>query len=135
MSAAMSDRVAGLLRPVGHDGSVREVVSRMPTPMLLRYRAVDREFVGSNLVDTPKHLDALTEEIRIHGIRVPLRFGFNHEFATLDGNHRIAAALRLGLVEVPVMLVREPLSPRPAHAQPMRPEDLVEIERAFDATQ
>ena len=112
---------------------VREVVTQLPTSMLLRYRAVDRD-VGSNLVDTPKHLDALTEDIRFHGIRVPLRFGFNHEFATLDGNHRIAAALRLGLDKVPVTLVKEPTSPRPAHAQPMRPDDLAEIKRALDAT-
>jgi hypothetical protein len=120
---------------MGHDASVREVVSRLPTSMLLRYRAVDRELIGSDLVDTPKHLDALTEDIRIHGIRLPLRLGFNHEFATLDGNQRIAVALRLGLDELPVTLVREPTSPRPTHAQPMSPEDLARIERAFDAIQ
>jgi hypothetical protein len=112
---------------------VQEVTSQLPTSLLLRYRAVDREFVGSGLVDTPMHLDALTEDIRIRGIRVPLRFGFNHEFATLDGNHRIAVAVRLGLEEVRVTLVREPTSPRPSHAQSMRSDDLVVIQRAFTA--
>ena len=67
----------------------------------LRYRAVDREFVGSGLVDTPMHLDALTEDICIRGIRVPLRFGFNHEFANSTGIIAFAVAVRLGLEEVP----------------------------------
>ncbi|MFI5607085.1 ParB N-terminal domain-containing protein [Amycolatopsis sp. NPDC051903] len=95
----------------------------LPTTLVIRYRAVDRERIGSALVDTPRHLDALTADIAEHGIHTPLRLGFNEHFAILDGNHRIAVALRLGLVEVPVALVREPLTPRPGHAQPMRLED------------
>ncbi|MDX2650202.1 BBE domain-containing protein [Streptomyces sp. PA03-1a] len=95
----------------------------LPTALVARYRAVDREVVGSALVDTPRHLDALTADIGTHGILVPLRLGFNEEFATLDGNHRIAVAIRLGLAEVPVALAAEPLPPRPGHARPMLPED------------
>jgi len=95
----------------------------LPTALVARYRAVDRELVGSALVDTPQHLDALTADIALHGIHTPLRLGFNATFATLDGNHRIAVALRLGLPTVPVTLAREPTSPRPGHAQPMRADD------------
>ena len=95
----------------------------LATALVARYRAVDREFVGSALVDTPRHLDALTVHISEHGILTPLRLGFNEEFGTLDGNHRIAVAIRLGLETVPVALVREPLTPRPGHAQPMVAED------------
>ena len=105
-------------------------VTRLPTALVVRYRAVDREFVGSRLVDTPLHLDALTEDIRRHGILVPLRLSFTQDYAALDGNHRIAVALRLGLHDVPVELVREPAGWHPAHAQPMYPEDLAIIERA-----
>lgn len=95
----------------------------LPVALVARYRAVDREKVGSALVDTPRHLDALAEDIARHGIRTPLRLGFCEDFGTLDGNHRIAVALRLGLRSVPVDVVWEPCSPRPGHAQPMRAAD------------
>lgn len=75
------------------------------------------------MVDTPRHLDALTEDIRERGIQVPLQLAFNELFGTLDGNHRIAVAIRLGLLEVPVSLVSAPCDPRPGHAQPMEPSD------------
>lgn len=96
----------------------------LPTALLTRYRAVDREVVGSAIVDTPAHLDALTESIRANGILVPLRLSFNDRVGFLDGNHRLAAALRLGLTEVPVEPVRVPPEFHPAHARPMRSEDL-----------
>jgi hypothetical protein len=102
----------------------------LPTALVARYRAVDREKVGSGLVDTPRHLTKLTADIRERGILTPLRLGFNEEFGTLDGNHRIAAAIRLGLQSVPVTLVREPLTPRPQHAQPMLPKDLIILQDA-----
>ncbi|MGH6654087.1 MAG: hypothetical protein ACRDVE_02645 [Actinocrinis sp.] len=103
---------------------------QLPTALVARYRAVDREHVGSALVDTPRHLDALTVDIAERGILVPLRLGFNEEFGTLDGNHRIAAAIRLGLESVPVALFSEPLTPRPGHAKPMCAEDLVILQAA-----
>ena len=98
----------------------------LPTALVVRYRAVDREFIGAPewVVDTPRHLDELTEDIGRRGILTPLSLGFNEEFATLDGNHRIAVAVRLGLASVPVDLFRRPLTPRPGHAKSIRPEDL-----------
>jgi ParB-like chromosome segregation protein Spo0J len=110
---------------------MRAVVIRLPTALVARYRAVDREQVGSALVDTPKHLDELTEDVRRRGILVPLRLGFNDHFAVLDGNHRIAVALRLGLTDVPVVLTHQPPQPRPAHAQPMQPADLLLLQTAI----
>jgi ParB-like chromosome segregation protein Spo0J len=92
---------------------------------------VDREQVGSALVDTPSHLAALTEDIRRRSIQVPLRLGFNPDFGVLDGNHRIAVALRLGFDDVPVALIREPIRPRPTHGQSMHPSDLQVLEAAF----
>jgi len=112
-----------------HTDSV--TVVSLPTALVARYRAVDRELIGSALVDTPAHLAALTGDIAACGIAVPLRLGFNDEFAILDGNHRVAVALRLRLQEVPVALVREPTRPRPAHARPIEPADLAVIERAI----
>ncbi|MET7991471.1 ParB N-terminal domain-containing protein [Amycolatopsis sp. NPDC005232] len=100
----------------------------LPTELVVRYRAVDRELVGSALVDTPRHLDELTGDIARRGILTPLRLGFNEEFGVLDGNHRIAVAVRLGLAEVPVALRSEPRSPRPGHAQPMREADFAQLE-------
>ena len=109
----------------------RPVVVRLPTELVTRYRAVDREFIGApaHVVDTPSHLDALTKDIRLRGIVVPLELSFNEEFGALDGNHRIAVAIRLGLDEIPVQLIEKPTSPRPGHAKPMRPRDLQVILR------
>lgn len=113
--------------------SPRSRVVRLPTELVVRYRAVDREEIGApiEVVDTPAHLDALTESIREHGIQVPLRFGFNHACGFLDGNHRIAVAVRLGLVDVPVELVEEPPDVFPWYAKPMRPDDLAVIVAAL----
>jgi ParB-like chromosome segregation protein Spo0J len=108
----------------------------LPTTLVVRYRAVDRELIGApaHVVDTPAHLDALTDDIRERGILIPLDLGFNDEFATLDGNHRIAVALRLGIPAVPVVLRELPIEPRPYWAQSMLSEDY-EVLRAAFATQ
>jgi hypothetical protein len=111
----------------------QSVLTTLPTSLVARYRAVDREVVGSAIVETPSHLAALTEEIRRRGIAVPLRLGFNSDFGILDGNHRIAVAIRLGLDEVPVELVRESHQPVPSHARSMSPTDLALVESAFDS--
>ena len=102
----------------------------LPTDVVARCRAVDRELIGSALVDTPAHLDELTTSIRREGIRVPLALGYNEHFATLDGNHRIAVAIRLGLPTVPVTLTELPGEPRPGHAQDLSVEDLAVIKAA-----
>lgn len=109
-----------------HLGTVRGVVARLPTDLVALYRAVDREAIiaPSDVVDTPAHLDRLTDSIAADGIRVPLRMGFNSSYGYLDGNHRIAIALRLGLPAVPVELVREDEGTPRGHGQPMRPDDL-----------
>ena len=118
------------MRPLSADS----VVVSLPTELVVRYRAVDREFIGAPIavVDTPAHLDALTASVREHGILVPLRLGFNAGFGFLDGNHRIAVALRLGLPEVPVELVKEAADLRKDHGRPMRPEDLTVLVAAFE---
>lgn len=103
----------------------------LPTELVARYRAVDRELVGASTLDTPAHLDRLEAEIARHGMRTPIDLAFNEEFATLDGNHRIAVALRLGLETVPVHLTRRVRDLRPAHAQDMHPEDLTTLEAAL----
>jgi ParB-like chromosome segregation protein Spo0J len=107
------------------------VLVRLPTELVARYRAVDREHVGAAHLDTPRHLDELTESVRAHGIRVPLRLAFNDRFGFLDGNHRIAVALRLGLPDVPVALVREPDDVRRDHGRPMRRDDLAVLAAAL----
>ena len=117
-----------------HLGRHPGVVVRLRTDLVVRYRAVDREVVPAPpaVVDTPAHLDRLAESIAADGIRVPLRMGFNTRYGYLDGNHRIAVALRLGLPEVPVELVEEaPDAPR-GHGRPMRRDDLDVILAAID---
>jgi ParB-like chromosome segregation protein Spo0J len=108
-------------------------VAMLPTALVVRYRAVDRELIGApaHVVDTPAHLDTLTADIRERGILVPLDLGFNPYFATLDGNHRVAVALRLGIVEVPVALREIPTEPRPYWAQTMLSGDYPALLAAF----
>lgn len=107
----------------------------LPTALVARYRAVDREHIWAppHVVDTPAHLDALTADVKEHGMLVPLDLAFNEQFATLDGNHRIAVALRLGLPTVPVALRDLPLEPRQYWAQTMVPEDYSLLITAFHA--
>lgn len=107
----------------------------LPTALVASYRAVDREDVGSPHLDTPAHLDEIEADARIHGIRTPLDLAFNEQFATLDGNHRLAVALRLGLAQIPVHVTRRLLTPRPEHARPMHAEDLAVLERALAGEQ
>ena len=132
MSCAPGRRILG---PSGRTDKIASAVSGYihvlsAADAIRRHGAVDRETVGSALVDTPRHLDALTVDIGERGILTPLRLGFNERFATLDGNHRIAVAIRLGLETVPVALFREPLTPWPRHANPMLPEDLIVLQDA-----
>lgn len=105
----------------------------LPTELVVRYRAVDREIVGTPTLDTPAHLDRLTAQIRQDGMRTPIDLAFAEEFATIDGNHRLAVALRLGLSTVPVHLTRRAGHPRPSHARTLRPEDLAVLEGALAA--
>ncbi|WP_193105637.1 GNAT family N-acetyltransferase [Brachybacterium sp. FME24] len=105
----------------------------LPTELVARYRAVDREIVGTATLDTPSHLDQLTTQIGRDGLLTPIDLAFNQQFATIDGNHRLAAALRLGLETVPVHLTRRPADPRPGHGRPMDPEDLITLEQALRA--
>ncbi len=74
----------------------------LPTDLVVRYRAVNREKIGGQAMDTPGHLDALEVAVRTHGIQVPLVLAINHHYGFLDGNHRLAVARRLRLPEVPV---------------------------------
>lgn len=108
------------------------MVVQLPTDLVARCRAVDREQVGSALVDTPTHLDKLTASVAREGIKVPLILGYTDQFAALDGNHRIAVALRLGLGTVPVTLTRLPDQPRPGHAQDLSASDLDTIRSAAE---
>lgn len=102
---------------------MRNAAAQLPTVLVARYRAVDRDVVGSALVDTPAHLDRLASDIGQRGILAPIDLRFNQVFAALDGNHRIAVALRLGLDYVPVALHQLPEHPRPGHAMPMADAD------------
>ena len=54
-------------------------------------------------------LNALTENIRQHGVKEPLimEYGQNDRRAYIgEGNHRLAAAVRLGLPALPVRVMR-----------------------------
>ena len=109
------------------------MIVRLPTDLVARYRAVDREVIWAppSVVDTPAHLDRLTESIAADGVLVPLRMGFNTRYGYLDGNHRIAVALRLGLPDVPVELIEEPADAPRGHGQLMHPDDLAALRAAL----
>lgn len=77
---------------------------RVPIESLMGFRDFDREVTkksGPGATD----LDALTEDIRQHGFHRPLAFQYFQKQGKAflaDGNHRLAAARRLGLKTVPV---------------------------------
>ena len=60
-------------------------------------------------------LDELTEDIRANGIKHSLVVQYDPETGTLaldEGNHRLAAAQRLGMQVVPVRMIRQPSAKR-----------------------
>jgi HK97 family phage prohead protease len=60
-------------------------------------------------------LDELTEDIRANGIKHPLVVQYDPETGTLaldEGNHRLAAAQRLGMKVLPVRMLRQPSAKR-----------------------
>ncbi|MED5330613.1 MAG: ParB N-terminal domain-containing protein, partial [Planctomycetota bacterium] len=60
-------------------------------------------------------LDELTKDIRANGIKHPLVVQYDPETGTLaldEGNHRLAAAQRLGMKVVPVRMIKQPSSKR-----------------------
>lgn len=115
--------------------SMEQNAVELPTELVLRYRAVDRETVGAAVLDTSAHLDRLTALIGRDGMLTPIDLAFHQEFATIDGNHRIAVAQRLALATVPVHLSRRAAALRPGHARDMRPEDLRMLEAAHRGAQ
>ena len=60
-------------------------------------------------------LDKLTEDIRVNGIKDPLIVQYDPETGNLaldEGNHRLAAAQRLGMQVIPVRMIKQPSSKR-----------------------
>lgn len=96
----------------------------LPTELVVRFRAVDREHIGSTGIDTPRHLDVLEADVRAGSIRVPLVLALTQSHGFLDGNHRLAVALRLRLTEVPVDVWTAPEDLRTEYGRPLTDDDL-----------
>lgn len=54
--------------------------------------------------DTPIYMcDALMDDIKVNGIQEPIKYvEYNGQKYVVDGHHRLLAAKRLGLTEVPI---------------------------------
>jgi len=73
----------------------------VPLSVVGRYQEFDRE------KENPERITRLAKDIAENGIRTPLELQYDHErgWGTLvEGNHRLAAARRLGLTHVPVVV-------------------------------
>lgn len=73
----------------------------VPLSVVGRYQEFDRE------KENPERITRLAKDIAENGIRTPLELRYDHErgWGTLvEGNHRLAAARRLGLTHVPVVV-------------------------------
>jgi hypothetical protein len=80
-------------------------VEMVPISELDKIKEFDREANPATGFRDPGHLDALTKDLKENGIREPLSIIYNAEtkHAVLgSGNHRLAAAKRLGLTALPV---------------------------------
>lgn len=85
----------------GH--AYEDEIEMVPTSSMHPLREYDREKQPNT------DLDALTEDIRTNGIREPmiLLYGQDDRKAVIgEGNHRLAAAERLGMEEVPARVAR-----------------------------
>lgn len=90
----------------------------VPTEHLDKFREYDREVEpghadiksGVAWEEDKTHLDALTEDIAKNGIQHPgfLIYGQKDRRAIIgEGNHRLAAAKRLGIPAVPMRVIRQ----------------------------
>lgn len=73
----------------------------VPTHIVAKYMEFDR---GS---ENPAKVDRLAKDIAENGIQNPLQIEYSHEhgWGTLaEGNHRLAAAIKLGLTHVPIVV-------------------------------
>lgn len=76
-------------------------VEMVSTDFLWSIRDFDRETEG---LQGPEYLDNLTKDIAENGIQSPVGIYFYFETGRLilgEGNHRLAAARRLGIKEIP----------------------------------
>src|SRR5690625_7150013 len=74
--------------PVGYAHAMRSAAVQLTRDLVARYRAVDRQVVGSALVDTPAHLDRLTSHIGHPGLLRPLEPKFNTEMRPMGAHHQ-----------------------------------------------
>lgn len=82
----------------------KTVLTRMPVSVLWEYREFKRDEVPAPVIPFlhDHSLDEITDYVRVHGI-APLELSVVKDRALLtDGNHRVVAAKRLGVKEVPV---------------------------------
>lgn len=78
----------------------------VPVDRLLKHREYDRE---TQPREGPEHLDHITASVAEHGVKAPLimLYGQKDRRAYLgEGNHRLAAAKRLGITHLPVRVYR-----------------------------
>lgn len=85
-------------------------IEMMPTDEVAKYREFerDREGVGAR-PDSKVNIDELVKDIEQNGVASPLSMIYYQGDKTAilgEGNHRLAAALRMGMPEVPVRVTR-----------------------------
>ena len=97
------------------------IVAELPVDFLWRYRQLDRWHQPRNSAK----FRSLVADIAVRGVQEPLRLRYDAEKAlVVNGNHRLAVAVRLGIRSLPVSLEPE-LSDWPhADARPLSAEDL-----------
>jgi hypothetical protein len=85
-------------------------VELVPISELEKIREFDREANPATGFRDPDYLDKLTKHMRENGLESPLSVVYNpetHHAILGSGNHRLAAAKRLGLTELPVKVTTE----------------------------
>jgi ribosomal protein S18 acetylase RimI-like enzyme len=88
-------------------GAYDRYVEWLPTALVARFREYDRD--ANPLTSDTEYLNKLMGDIQQNGIQEPLILEYSRSTRTAlltEGNHRLAAALRLGLTEVPVRVYR-----------------------------
>ena len=84
-----------------------DYIEYVDTDFVDKFKEYDRE---QDYLNPKKHyLDELTNHIEQYGFEEPLIMGFNPKTGftrLIEGNHRLAAAKRLGIDKVPVRMLR-----------------------------
>jgi hypothetical protein len=103
LRSTSTDRLWGFPKNM-HDTGEKLITAQVPVSTLLRYREYDRNIRPGDVQNVEQIMKWMQEKSPMHD---PLRIYYSHPSKwghLAEGNHRLAAAVRLGITHLPVIV-------------------------------